>query len=258
MSNKSNKSSKSSEGEEKKMDDEPPIALNLGCGKNILPSEQGWINVDGMKNDGVDVVFDLDDCRTSPLPFDDDSVSVVLLSHVMEHLHHTLPLMDEVYRVCKSDAKIIIRTPHGASDDAWEDPTHLRGYFPSSFEYFSQPMYWRADYGYKGDFKSEVVNLYIENKVLLDDTNEEIIRKVMHERNWVSEMEAVLTCIKPARKADKQLRSAPRLQILKRGTDLNPEGQNGIGAQGKQMKEVRKDSNDSNDSNDKDNVELVD
>ena len=131
----------------------------------------------------------------------------------------------------------------------------MTGYFPSSFEYFSQPMYWRADYGYKGDFKSEVVNLYIENKVLLDDTNEEIIRKVMYERNWVSEMEAVLTCIKPARKADKQLRSAPRLQILKRGTDLNPEGQNGIGAQGKQMKEVR---NDSNDSTDKDNVELVD
>ena len=74
---------------------------------------------------------------------------------------------------------------------------------------------------------------------------------MMHERNWVSEMEAVLSCIKPARKADKQLRSVPRLQILKRGPDLNPEGQNGIGAQGKQMKEVRNDS--------KDNVvELVD
>jgi SAM-dependent methyltransferase len=73
------------------------------------------------------------------------------LGDVIEHLHHTLPLMQELHRVPKPGAKAVIRVPHGASDDAWEDPTHLRGYFQSSSGYFSQQFYWRADYHYRGD-----------------------------------------------------------------------------------------------------------
>jgi predicted SAM-dependent methyltransferase len=199
------------------------VALNLGCGKNILPAEQGWINVDCIKKDGVDVVCDLDDCRENPLPFENDTVSVVLLSHIIEHLHNVLPLMEEIHRVCKNGAQIVIRTPHGASDDAWTDPTHLRAYFPDSFGFFSQPYYWRADYGYKGDFKSEAVRLYIEKKELQHDTDQEIVRKVMHERNWVEEIEVIMSCVKPPREQKRHLQDPIKLHVLKRGRHLNPD-----------------------------------
>ena len=63
--------------------------------------------------------------------------------------------MQELWRIAKPNAKMVIRVPHGASDDAWEDPTHVRAYFSNSFGYYSQPYYWRADYGYRGDWLHE-------------------------------------------------------------------------------------------------------
>jgi hypothetical protein len=41
--------------------------------------------------------------------------------------------MQELWRVAKPDAILGIRCPHGASDDADEDPTHVRRMFPRSF-----------------------------------------------------------------------------------------------------------------------------
>jgi SAM-dependent methyltransferase len=62
-------------------------------------------------------------------------------------------LMQELHRIAKPNGKLVIRCPHGASDDAWEDPTHVRAFFARSFGYFSQPFYWLADYGYRGDWQ---------------------------------------------------------------------------------------------------------
>lgn len=39
--------------------------LHLGCGRNIL---ENWINLDVVKQDGVDVVANLDDCKISVYP----------------------------------------------------------------------------------------------------------------------------------------------------------------------------------------------
>lgn len=124
--------------------------LNIGCGRNILA---GWINIDSAILPGVDVVADLEQCVRQPLPFPDSSCDEFLLSHVLEHVRNALGLMQELHRIAKPDAKIVIRTPHGSSDDAWDDPTHVRPYFPNSFNYFSQLAYWRADYGYRGDWE---------------------------------------------------------------------------------------------------------
>ena len=45
--------------------------------------------------------------------------------------------------------------------------SHARApYFAGSFGFFSQPHYWRADYGYRGDWQPEVVRLLVEGRHL--------------------------------------------------------------------------------------------
>lgn len=120
--------------------------LNIGCGRDI---KEGWINLDLFPLEGVDIVTDLEKCATDPIPLDDNSIDEFYCSHVIEHVVNTLPLMQELHRIAKPDAVALFRVPYGSSDDAFEDPTHVRQYFRSSFKYFSQPLYWRTDYGYR-------------------------------------------------------------------------------------------------------------
>jgi predicted SAM-dependent methyltransferase len=124
--------------------------LHLGCGRTIMP---GWVNLDMMPGMGVDVAHDLDRCDVTPLPFEADTFDEFLASHLFEHLRNPLPFMQELHRIAKPGAMATFRVPYGSSDDAMEDPTHVRLCFLNTFGFFSQPFYWRADYGYRGDWQ---------------------------------------------------------------------------------------------------------
>ena len=104
--------------------------LNLGCGRSPLAN---WINVDSTALPGVDLVRDLE---KGPLPYDDGSVEEIRASHFLEHVVRPLSLMQELHRVAKPDALATFRVPYGSSDDADEDPTHVRRYFVGSWGYF--------------------------------------------------------------------------------------------------------------------------
>ena len=136
-------------------------SLNLGCCRQILPH---CINLDLSPGPGVDVVFDLEQCGTTQLPFEDNTFSYIHASHLLEHIRHPLPLMEELYRVAAPNCMMRVFGPHGASDDAYEDPTHVRPMYPGSFGYFSQPYYWRADYGYRGDWITEKIVLMLRDR----------------------------------------------------------------------------------------------
>ena len=185
-----------------------PLRLNLGCGRNSLP---GWVNVDAVKLPGVDVVADLDGVRATPLPFDGDSVDEFLLSHVIEHIKDPLGLMQELHRVAKPGARLVARTPYGSSDDAWEDPTHVRAMFIQSWGYFSQPYYWRADYGYRGDWQPETLDLLVDRDRFKDTLPQAILQRVLAERNVVKEMVATLVCVKPIREPKRELQALPKI-----------------------------------------------
>lgn len=173
------------------------------------------------------------------LPFEDDSIDEVLLSHVVEHLKYPLGLFDDLHRVCRPGALVTVRVPYGSSDDAWEDPTHVRAMFLHSFGYFSQPFYWRADYGYRGDFEVERIDLHIATQVLTDRIglpSESVarlmepdrglnnaghavrIRRVLdavhRERNIVSEMVARLRAVKPVREPRRELQTHPSIYVV--------------------------------------------
>lgn len=188
-----------------------PKRLHLGCGKTILP---GWVNLDLLPGAGVDVVADLDKCGEVPLPFEADTFDEFLAAHLFEHIRNPLPFMQELHRVAKPGAKAVFRVPYGSSDDAFEDPTHVRRCFMNTFGYFSQPFYWRADYGYRGDWKTERIRLMVSKKRHQGKSIESVMEEVMHLRNVVLEMSVDLVALKPIRAAKMELQSKCNVEVI--------------------------------------------
>ena len=185
--------------------------LHLGCGKTILA---GWVNLDLLPGEGVDVVADLDKCGEIPLPFEDNTFDEFLASHLFEHLRNPLPFMQELHRVAKPGAKAVFRVPCGSSDDAYEDPTHVRRCFMNTFGYYSQPFYWRADYGYRGDWKTERIRLMVSKKRHQGKSLESVLEEVVHLRNVVREMSLDLVAVKPIRAAKMELQTPCNVELV--------------------------------------------
>ena len=163
---------------------------------------EDFINVDSSYAPGVDIVCNLEDARID-LP--DEKVEFFFLSHILEHIHNSLGLMEELYRLAAPDATMIIKVPYGSSDEAWEDQTHIRSYFTGSFRYFSQPLYWRADYGYNADWQPKRILLSVDKEIFGGLELEEACKIIKEKRNVVKEMVCELIAIKPAREKDKDL-----------------------------------------------------
>ncbi|MGY1423792.1 class I SAM-dependent methyltransferase [Bacillus cereus] len=176
--------------------------LHLGCGRTIL---EGWINLDITPMEGVDIIADLNQCKTQPLPLDDNSIDEFLASHLLEHIQEPLDLMEDLHRIAKPNATMVCRVPYGSSDDAFEDPTHIRQFFLNSFSYFSQPIYWRADYGYRGDWQIDKLSLVVNGETYAGKTAKEILDDVHKYRNIVIEMIVHLKAIKPIRETNREL-----------------------------------------------------
>lgn len=189
--------------------------LNLGCGTS---PKKGWLNLDIQASEGVDVVFDLERCPDEPLPFDADTFDALCMWHVLEHVENVLPLMQELHRIAKPSGQLLIATPHGGNDEAWMDPTHKRPYFAGSYDYFAQPFYSFADYGYRGDW-SFLELRYRVAKVKVEDGNgrvdvDDVLRRIDVERNLVEEMIVLLSAVKPIRARDRNLLSKPKVKVF--------------------------------------------
>lgn len=193
------------------------MKLNLGSGREKM---EGWVNLDCAPEVNPDTLFNLNELKlrhewlaTSPiggirprLPFDDNTFDEMLMSHLLEHLPNPLAVMEELWRVAKPGCLLTCRLPYGGSDSAFEDPQHCRQYFLQSFEYFSQPCYWRADYGYRGDWKTKARNLLINKHEFPDSLDlKELMFMVNTMRNIVLEFYVELEAVKPPREPKREL-----------------------------------------------------
>lgn len=96
------------------------LRLDLGCGKK---KKQGFIGVDSLSFDGVDLVFNL---KNEKWPWSDGSVQEVYSRHLLEHLtgSERISFFNELYRVMAAGATAWLVTPHWSHESAYGDPTH--------------------------------------------------------------------------------------------------------------------------------------
>ena len=104
------------------------MKINLGCG---YTKKKGYLNCDLSKEVKPDKIINLE----KPLPWKDNSVDEIIANNVLEHIQNIIPLLKEIYRICKKNAMIKIIVPHYASRAAWSDLTHVRPFSWSSFDY---------------------------------------------------------------------------------------------------------------------------
>jgi SAM-dependent methyltransferase len=105
--------------------------LNLGCGPYI---KQDCINLDAETLPGVDIVHNL---NKYPYPFKDDEFDGVFCHHILEHLDDIIQPLEEIWRVSRHGARIIIEVPSFPGIGSVVDPTHKSFYTFGTFDYFT-------------------------------------------------------------------------------------------------------------------------
>lgn len=127
-----------------------PIRLDLGCG---LRKPEGFVGVDNYPWSEVDVIADLNET----FPFPDNSVDEVRAHDVIEHLPDKIHTMNEIWRICKSNAVVDINVPSTDGRGAFQDPTHTSFWNINSFKYYCVefPAYINLcrSYGFQGAFR---------------------------------------------------------------------------------------------------------
>lgn len=118
------------------------VVIDLGCGSNKVADAWGF---DCRPGPGVNVIANIE----MGLPIRSDSVDVVWVRHVLEHVRDLIGLMEELSRICRSGGRVEIAVPYYTSRGAFRDPTHVRYMTEDTFQYFEPP----TDYGIRTQFR---------------------------------------------------------------------------------------------------------
>ncbi|MEW6062898.1 MAG: class I SAM-dependent methyltransferase [Nanoarchaeota archaeon] len=118
--------------------------LEIGSGKHYYKakSNEEVVHLDRIKKEHVEVVHNLD---KYPWPFKPNTFDKVYASHILEHLSDLVKAIEEIYRVAKPNALVIIKVPYFASAYAFQDPTHKHFFAYRTFEYFVKNSWLSID-----------------------------------------------------------------------------------------------------------------
>lgn len=82
------------------------MKLDIGCGQN---KQRGFFGIDFEEESEADFIHDL---NIYPYPFEDSSVDEIYCRHTIEHIIDPLKFLEEIWRISRDNAKIIIIFPH--------------------------------------------------------------------------------------------------------------------------------------------------
>ncbi len=127
--------------------------LDVGCGINKYPGSTG---IDRLPGTAADVVHDLDQF---PWPLDDSSFDELRMIHVIEHVGNVIRTMEELHRLGRNGARVIIITPHYTDFSSFCDPTHRWHLNSYSLRYFGND---NAGYGYYSPVKFREISTRVK------------------------------------------------------------------------------------------------
>lgn len=108
------------------------MKLNIGCGNKKI---QGYHGIDKYECEASDYICDIENEK---LPFDDNTISGIILDNSIEHFYDIPKVIKELVRVSCSGSEIKIVTPHFSSISSWIDPTHIHHLSYFSFNHFEK------------------------------------------------------------------------------------------------------------------------
>lgn len=163
------------------------IFLDLGCGNR---KKEGYIGMDRYLLKGVDIVSDID----KGLPFKDDVIEGVYSNYFLEHTIDLIFTFQEIYRVCKNKALVVLTVPYYTSINAFKDPTHKNFFTEETFKYFSRDKWYGSDYKINTNFRLLDIEYHYSRLVKILPFFKKYIRR--HIINSVGAMTVKLEVIK--------------------------------------------------------------
>ena len=131
------------------------IVLDIGCGHEKIKPKRGEkvIGIDSIKDEGVDIVHNLE----KPLPFPDNYADGIYSNHAFEHVQNAKQLIEECFRVAKPGAEIYIRVPHYTSTGMYTDLTHRTFFSSRSLDYYIDSTYLSTMSGYNSKIRFKII-----------------------------------------------------------------------------------------------------
>lgn len=164
--------------------------INLGCG--TAPSESTdtieFVNVDIADLEGVDIVHDL---NVFPYPFESESIDIIIMNDILEHLNNPIDVLMEVWRILKKGGKCVLRLVYWNCYYTFSDPQHRHAFTEMYFEFFCG---YRRSYYMPHHFAGLFITYHFHPKAVekYGDNEEILMKKAFFHCNIIEGMEVTL------------------------------------------------------------------
>jgi len=187
------------------MEDKRIVCLNAGSGRDYRNSttDEKWVNVDQNPKVNPDVVAPLEDLSQLA----DDTFDEVRLCHVWEHCDDLIRPMEELWRVMKHGARLVVQCPYYTNVWAWGDPTHKHAISEHTFMFLNYPAY--ESNAKRGTSMSQLfpkcdfdIKRIVKVPCAGTETFKDEAFAIKHYFNVIEEIQVELLAVKPLRHFD--------------------------------------------------------
>lgn len=165
--------------------------LNLGCGTDIMKGsgETQYINIDICRLEDVDIVMDL---NIIEYPFAPESVDIIIMNDILEHLENPIDVLQECWRILREGGECRIKVVYWNNQNSFSDPQH-KHFFTEKYFYFFTGV--RRAYYMKHHFSSVEIKYSFTDKAINKYGSDRniLLEKAYFHCNIIRDMEVVLT-----------------------------------------------------------------